>query len=111
MDAFGRLLNIVLNDRHIRGNVAKIRSGDRCVCLSEAPLAVLPGGLVHPDAHVGYSGFGVMFDKQFVYANGGRPVIYQSEAEYALLSPDQRWRHMRYEPPLVDFTWEREWRV
>jgi len=52
-----------------------------------------------------------MFDKQFVFGAGGRPVIYQPEVEYALLHADQRWRHVRYDPPHVDFTWEREWRV
>ena len=24
---------------------------------------------------------------------------------------EERWRHVRYEPPQVDFTHEREWRV
>lgn len=35
-------------------------------------------------------------------------------AQYDLLPPELRWRHMRYDlvcDPPVDFTWEREWRV
>jgi hypothetical protein len=52
-----------------------------------------------------------MVDKVWLYEKGGRPVIYQSEAEFKLLRPSQRFRHKRYEPPAEDFTWEREWRI
>jgi hypothetical protein len=38
-------------------------------------------------------------------------VIYQPEAEFEGLPENLRWRHVRYEPGQVDFTWEREWRV
>ena len=41
----------------------------------------------------------------------GRPVIYGPELEFHTLSEGHRWRHMRYEPPDVDFGWEREWRI
>ena len=59
-----------------------------------------------------YKPFGVMVDKTWLFARGGRPVIYQSDAEYDLLKLEQQWRHVRYEPDRgIDFTWEREWRV
>jgi hypothetical protein len=52
-----------------------------------------------------------MFEKSWLFAYGGRPVIYQSEAEFDALPETHRWRHVRYEPEDVDFTWEREWRI
>jgi len=66
---------------------------------------------VNPDYYSRYSPFGLIFTKQWVFEQGGRPVIYQSSAEYDLLPEELRWLHVRYEPPVVDFTWEREWRV
>lgn len=38
-------------------------------------------------------------------------MIYQSDAEYSLLPENLRWRHVRYEPDAINFTWEREWRI
>ena len=55
-----------------------------------------------------------MFDKTWIFERGGRPVIYESEAEYSNLPKSLRWRHVRYEPtalPPIDFSWEREWRI
>jgi len=61
-----------------------------------------------------YYPFGVLVPKAWLYEHGGRPVVYQHEAEYELLDTQQQWRHVRYEPcttPPVDFSWEREWRI
>ena len=55
-----------------------------------------------------------MFDKSWLFAHGGRPVIYQPDADFLELPEALRWRHVRYElggPPDTDFTWEREWRL
>jgi len=54
---------------------------------------------------------GVLFQKQWIFDQGGRPVIYQPGTEYDLLPDELKWRHVCYEPPAVDFTWERECRV
>jgi hypothetical protein len=68
--------------------------------------------LAQPMAHgVRYKPFGVMVGKEWLFEQGGRPVIYQPASEFELLHERQRFRHVRYEPPTVDFTWEREWRV
>jgi hypothetical protein len=112
-EAFGRLCSIVEQGRLVGGN-EHIRGQYRCVCFTEAPLASLPEGLVNPRAYTRYKPFGVMLDKTWVFARGGRPVIYQTEAEFDALPEALRWRHMRYEPNDVhptDFTWEREWRL
>lgn len=111
--AFNQLRTILSEGRLVGGNT-HIKGGYRCVCFTEAPLESLPKGFVNSHAYSRYSSFGVMFDKTWIYDHGGRPVIYQGDAEYALLPELLRYRHVRYEPaanPPIDFTWEREWRI
>jgi hypothetical protein len=112
-EAFARL-QLILGERTIRGGNDKIRSGDHCVCFTEAPLNSLPGGLVNPTNFSRYAPFGLLFTKKWIFENGGRPVIYQPESEFSELPESHKWRHMRYEPNAaqpIDFTWEREWRI
>lgn len=102
----------IVEDRKLRGGTECVKGGYRCVCFSEAPLSKLTQILANPSAKgMRYKPFGVMVDKSWLFERGGRPVIYQSDAEYSLLHETQRFRHVRYEPESVDFTWEREWRV
>lgn len=111
--AFANLCRII-GERRLRGSGRNNRDGHVYVCFSEAPLPVVPHGPVNAGAYSRYTPFGVLVDKRWLFARGGRPVIYQSEQEYAQLPGTLQWRHMRYEPdaePPVDFTWEREWRL
>jgi hypothetical protein len=84
-----------------------------CVCFSEAPIAKLSVILANPSANgMRYSPFGVMVSKSWLYAQGGRPVIYQAKEEYEHLPESLRYRHVTYDPTKgIDFTWEREWRI
>ncbi len=112
-EAFQRLQRIIA-ERRLIGSGDNIRGGYSCVCFTEAPLTSLQHGLVNPTAYSRYAPFGVIFEKRWIFERGGRPVIYQPEDEFNLLSDDLRWRHVRFEPnadPPIDFTWEREWRV
>lgn len=112
-EAFARLCRIVDERRLVAGN-GKIKGGYFCVCFTEAPLPSLPGGLVNPTNYSRYKPFGVMFDKAGTFERGGRPVIYQADAEFEQLPVAMRWRHVRHEPHAVapiDFSWEREWRL
>jgi hypothetical protein len=108
--AYQRLRKIV-DEMGLVGSAHLIKGGSPCVCFTEAPLDALPGGLVNPDRFSRYAPFGLLFEKSWVFAHGGRPVIYQSDAEFELLPEALRWRHVQYEPGVIDFTWEREWRV
>jgi hypothetical protein len=102
----------IVRERRLRGGTTDIRGGFRCVCFSEAPIGKLAHLLADPSVEgMRYKPFGVMVDKAWLFAHGGRPVIYQPESEYTLLHESQRYRHVRYEPPETDHTWEREWRV
>jgi hypothetical protein len=112
-EAFSRIKSIISTGYLIAGN-SKIKGGYKCVCFSEAPLVSIKGGLVNENAYSRYSPFGLLFDKKWIFAIGGRPVIYQPDSEYYKLPESIRWRHVRYEPnreETIDFTWEREWRI
>ena len=112
-EACGRLAGI-LEARTIRAGDGNVRGGHTCVCFTEAPLASLPGRLVNPDNYSRYAPFGIILEKAWLFERGGRPVIYQTPAEYGELPSSHQWRHVRYEPaaqPPIDFSWEREWRI
>lgn len=113
-EAFGVLRSIVA-DSGLVGGTGFIKEGHQCVCLSEAPIGALAEVLRRPTVHnVPYKPFGVIVTKAWVFEQGGRPVIYQTDLEFTDLPEHLRWRHVRYEPsrePPVDFTWEREWRI
>lgn len=112
-DGYARLCSIVEQGR-LNGGNGHIRGGFTCVCFTEAPLPALQQGLVNSKDFSRYVPFGLVFDKPWVFARGGRPVIYQADSEFEALPEAIRWRHVRYEPgadPPIDFTWEREWRL
>lgn len=111
--AFSNLCSIV-DSGSLRGSGNLVRGGYRCVCFSEAPIELLPNGLVNPSLYSRYSPFGILVTKGWLFRQGGRPVIYGPADDYDRLPENLRWRHVRYEPnsePPIDFTWEREWRI
>ncbi len=112
LNAANTLLSI-LRDKKLRGGNTCIKGGHTCVCFSEAPIAKLSHILANPSIHgVRYKPFEIMVDKEWFFAKRGRPVIYQTDAEYDLLHDDMKFRHVRYEPDCnIDYTWEREWRI
>jgi hypothetical protein len=96
-DAFTRLRKIIADRKLIAGS--RFIKGDyQCVCFSEAPLTSLKGGLVNADYHSRYSPFGIMVSKQWLFAQGGRPVNSESTEEYYLLPKTHHGRHVLYEP-------------
>jgi hypothetical protein len=102
----------ILKTQQLLGSTRDIRGGYRCVCFSEAPLAKLASLLAGTaQSPMRYKPFGVMVAKAWLFNQGARPVIYQPEAEFELLAEQQRFRHVRYEPGKIDYTWEREWRA
>lgn len=108
--AFGRLRQIIAQ-RRLLGGDSRIRGNYRCVCFCEAPVVSSQHLFVKPDIYSRYSPFGILFEKKWLFEQGGRPVIYQPDSEFDFLPPQLRWRHVAYQPGTVDFTWEREWRI
>ncbi|MGF7466493.1 MULTISPECIES: hypothetical protein [Alcaligenes] len=106
-EAFDVLVKIVTGE-YLLGGTGMIKGGYRCVCFTESPI-----NSFHK-IQGKYKPFGLAFTKSFMYSQGARPVIYQSESEYGDLPESLQWRHVRFDlvgPPVVDFTWEREWRL
>ncbi|WP_049758249.1 hypothetical protein [Phenylobacterium zucineum] len=104
----------ILDDSALLGGTGFIKGGHTCVCFSEAPLAKLPQILAMPHENVRYRPYGLMFRKSWVFAKGGRPVIYQPDHDYDRLPPSHQHLHVRFylggaHP--IDHTWEREWRI
>ena len=106
------IFRLILEERNLLGGSGCIKGGYECVCFSEAPISQLSRILAMPSPHgMRYKPFGLMVNKDWLFERGGRPVIYQADSEFELLLESQRYRHVRYEPGSVDFTWEREWRI
>jgi hypothetical protein len=102
----------IFASRKLHGSTRDIRGGYKCVCFTEAPPAKLAAILAEPEhCKMRYKPFGVMVTKQWLFERGGRPAIYQPDNEFDLLHERHRYRHVRYEPGKVDYTWEREWRL
>jgi len=102
------IIRQIVREQRLRGGSGHIKGRYQCVCFTEAPQTTFH------DVIGRYRPFGVRVSKRWLYSEGGRPVIYQREAEFEALPESHRWRHVRYEPdcePPVDFTWEREWRI
>lgn len=104
-------LRKIISEKRLLGSGETIKGLFPCVCFSEAPLAALTNGLINPRFYSKYSPFGILVHKQWLFEQGGRPVIYETDDEFVALTECHRWRHMRFAPPNIDFTWEREWRI
>jgi hypothetical protein len=89
-------------------------SGEVVISFSEAPLRELitQSPVLTTEDYTRLSLYGLGFRKQYLYSLGARPVVYQPNADIALLDDSIRWRHVEFdlEKP-VDYTWQREWRL
>ncbi|KGP01108.1 hypothetical protein JT27_15025 [Alcaligenes faecalis] len=106
-EAFDVLVKIVIEENLLAGT-GMIKGGYKCVCFTESPINAFH------KIKGKYKPFGFAFTKSLMYSLGARPVIYQNELEYFDLPESLQWRHVRFDlvgPPIVDFTWEREWRL
>jgi hypothetical protein len=113
LDAF-EILHRILREKRLLGTSGFVKGGARCVSFTEAPVDVLAAGMKEAKSSGRYSPSGLRFSKVHIFGLGGRPVIYQPDAEFSPLPPELRWRHVRFEPNTeapIDWTWEREWRL
>lgn len=95
------------------GHDGFVKGSRKAVCLSEIPLSSVHQFAGRPEQkdNVRYRFYGLALSKKAVFEAGGRPVIYLPDGEAGWLPNDQKWRHVRFEHPDVDWTFEREWRV
>lgn len=83
------------------------------VCFTEAPLRqfnALFQNVFHRYYDPMLAPYGVAVRKQWLFAQGGRPVIYGPHTERDDLPESMRWRHVTFTPE-YDFMWLREWRI
>jgi hypothetical protein len=94
------------------GNEGYVKGSRPAVCFSEIPLSVMHQYAEPPSALTArYRFYGIVISKQAIFDAGGRPVIYLPDTEGQWIPAEEKWRHVRFEAPFVDFTHEREWRV
>lgn len=101
----------IVREGQLRGSRKDIAGGFSCVCFTEAPLTALAQVMAANPTSMRYQPFGVMVTKDWLYAKGGRPVIYGEPAEFTKLPESMKYRYVRYQLGKVDWTWEREWRI
>ena len=99
------------------GNEGFVKGSRRAVCFSEIPLSAMhlfarpPDDPLEPAKPARYRFYGIAVSKRALFEAGGRPVIYLPDSEGHWIPPEEKWRQVRYEHGVVDFTHEREWRV
>lgn len=111
------VLAMVLNKKKLVGGTGFIKGGSKCICFTEMPISEVSAlfrlsQAMKPEDRPRYEPYGIAVKKEWLYRRGGRPVIYQSDAEYNILPDSIKWRHVQYDPTTgIDFTWERERRI
>lgn len=120
------LLKILVEQKLIASDTTSgfIVGSNRAVCLQEAPIYSLAQNIYteqeyrkqKSNAKLRYSGFGLQFNKRFIYKKRGRPVIYdKTQDAKSYLPPSEWWRIVNFdlsdEKAIIDWSHEREWRV
>ena len=92
--------------------------GENCVCFTEAPIHEFNSifSLVElasiEDERPRYEPYGIAVNKEYLFRQGGRPVIYDHPDAFDELPKTHKYRFVPYDPEHgIDFTWEREWRI
>lgn len=108
-ERFGR----ILSEKVLIGSSQDVRGGFKVVAFTESPISMLASVLANAKLlKMQYAPLGFLIDKTWLYKQGGRPVIYESNPEYDDLPESKQYLHVRYEPHRgVDYSWEREWRI
>jgi len=112
----GAVLRKILEEGRLIGS-SVWTAGENCICFTEAPIhefnsifslvAISSSEAERPR----YEPYGVAVTKQWLFSQGGRPVIYDHPDALASMPHGQRYRFVPYDPTRgIDFTWEREWR-
>ena len=117
----------ILKEKKLRGSTTKsgfIVGNRTAVCFQDTPLYSLAQNVYYEqniskeneERKQRYYGAGLIFEKEFIYRKGGRPVIYDKTAEAKLYLPEEQyWRIVNLDlsnkDSIIDWTYEREWRI
>ena len=73
-----------------------IRATDAVICFTEAPMNKIAQIIASTNIdNMRNRPFGVMFEKDYLFEKGARPVVYQTEEEYKLLKNELIYRHVQ----------------
>jgi hypothetical protein len=113
----GAVLEKILYEGQLLGT-SRWTYGYNCVCFTEAPIQEFNSifSLIEIAASENerprYEPYGIAVNKNWLFAHGGRPVIYDHPSAFEALSDDHKYRFVPYDPGAgIDFTYEREWRI
>jgi hypothetical protein len=122
-----RVLLKILNDGVLEGSDTAsgfICGSRKAVCFQDAPLTGVCQNVFYEQKYreankgckIRYVAVGLAFPKTYVYAKGGRPVVYDKTTDAKRYLPkDQYWRIVNFDlddlSNIIDWTHEREWRV
>lgn len=115
----------ILEDQKIIGssNSGFVTGENKAVCFQDVPLYSICQNTFHEQQcrkdlgnKVRYRAVGLSIHKQYIYSNGGRPVIYEKrEVAKKFIDKSEWWRivslDLSDENLIVDWTHEREWRI
>lgn len=121
------ILMKILDEQKLEGSTTKsgfISGSTPAVCFQDVPLFSLSENIFYEQylkkkskaANYRYMGFGLRFSKDFIFKNGGRPVIYdKTDDAKKYLPKSEYWRivnlDLSNENNYIDWMHEREWRV
>ena len=124
VEAFENLIKI-LEKKCIKGSTSE--KGFICgempaVCFMDMPIVFIAENLRYEKRlreqekqKIRYMGFGVRFQKEFIYKYGGRPVIYDENYRAKSYLAKSEWRRIvslnLVSQEMIDWSHEREWRV
>jgi hypothetical protein len=76
LDEAGKTFSKIVSEKKLLGSSKNIRGNHKVICFSEAPISKLGIILANPNIHnLRYRPFGIMFDKEYLFQKGARPVI------------------------------------
>lgn len=117
----------ILKEGRVKGSSTKsgyINGNRKAVCFQDTPIYSLCQNIYYEqkalnaqkETKIRYRGYGVLFEKPYIFKKGGRPVIYdQVKVAKNYLNPDEWWRIVNFElmneKAYIDWMHEREWRV
>lgn len=125
-DAMDILIKI-LKEKCLIGSTTEsgfICGSRQAVCFQDAPLYSVSQNIEYEKSlrkngesnKIRYRGYGLLFEKTYIYQKGGRPVIYDKTTDAkSYLPKDQWWRivnlDLSNDNNIIDWMHEREWRV
>ena len=106
----GGVLNKILHEASFQGS-GRWSSGEPCVCFTEAPIQEfnsifsLVSIAAKEELRPRYEPYGIAVSKEWLFTQGGRPVIYDSPDTFDRLPASERYRFVPYNPTNgIDFT-------